>query len=226
MTPLSTVKLVLVDSILDPVQSNLVDQIKTFHAGVRKSYEHQIQYAFMAGLKLHTLKATCSHGNKKDGEGFMVLCQQHLPEISPATARRYKEFYGLVQEKLLTVGNIRPSNLLLENGDLPSKEKEQVLNAVHESADGKTWTQFYRDLNFIRQSKTKQYHAPKPASPDDAEAAARAQADDLAKNFLADFELLMQSDTWSLLTSSRQQEIEDARLTLGTFIKKNSPKKK
>jgi hypothetical protein len=35
---------------------------------------------------------------------------------------------------------------------------------------------------------------------------------------------IMSGDTWSLLSTARQQEIEETRLTLGAFIKDHSPR--
>ena len=152
-------------TVLTKDQAVLVDQVKTYHKGVYVSYEHQIQYAFMAGLTLNALKDSCLHGNAKEakGLGFMAIREQFLPEISKSAASRYMDFTRLVQEDNATVGNIRPSNLLLENGDLPEKEKASVLKAVYEAADGKSWTAFYRDLNLVRQKKAPSHH---PRNPD------------------------------------------------------------
>ena len=152
-------------TILTKDQATLVDQVKTYHAGVRQSYEHQVQYAFMAGLNLTALKDSCPHGNSKEanGEGFVALCARELPDISRSSAKRYMDFTNLLLEIKPSVGFIRGSSLLLENGDLPTKEKEAVLKAVYEAADGKTWTAFYRDLNLVRQKKAPSHH---PRNPD------------------------------------------------------------
>ena len=99
------------DSILTKDQAALVDDVKTYHAGVRRSYEHQIQYAFMAGLKLNALKDSCQHGE------FMRLREAHLPELSKSSAIRYQEFFSLCQTKLPTVGNLKAGQLLLTDGD-------------------------------------------------------------------------------------------------------------
>ena len=152
------------DSILTKDQAALVDDVKTYHAGVRRSYEHQVQYAFMAGLKLTALKDSCPHGNSKEanGEGFVALCARELPDISRSSAKRYMDFTNLLLEIKPSVGFIRGSNLLLENGDLPTKEKEAVLKAVYEAADGKTWTAFYRDLNLVREKQPASHHPRNP----------------------------------------------------------------
>ena len=144
------------DSILTKDQAALVDDVKTYHAGVRRSYEHQIQYAFMAGLKLNALKDSCQHGE------FMRLREAHLPELSKSSAIRYQEFFSLCQTKLPTVGNLKAGQLLLTDGDLPEKEKASVLKAVYEAADGKTWTAFYRDLNLVREKQPASHHPRNP----------------------------------------------------------------
>lgn len=212
--------------VISATQAALVDEVKSYHAGCKASYEHQIQYAFMAGLKLNALKDSCLHGNAAGakGKGFEALCAEFLPEISLTASARYRHFAKLVIEKNATVGFIRGSNLLLENGDLPEKEKQAVLKAVYEAADGKTWTAFYRDLDLCRQKKAAAYHPP-VSTPAEKESAAREGADHLARMLLADISLIMDLKTWTLLSTDRQNEIEENRLTLGHFIKEHSPKK-
>jgi hypothetical protein len=150
-------------TILTKDQAALVDHVKQYHKGVYVSYEHQIQYAFMAGLKLTALKDSCPHGNAKDaqGEGFRALCASQLPELSRSVITRYLDFTRLLSEKMPAVGIIQNPALLLKNGDLPEKEKAAVLKAVYEAADGKTWTAFYRDLNLVRQKQDPAHHPRK-----------------------------------------------------------------
>lgn len=211
-------------SVLSADQAGLVDQIKAYHTGFHRSYEQQIKYAFLCGRQFRELKNSCGHGNAKDCIGFTKLCEAYLPEVSRSARHRYMDFVDLLEEKFPAMGNIRVPNLL-EQGELPERDKTQVLNAVHEVADGKTWTAFYRDLQLIRDKQPKQYHAPKPTSPDEQLAAAKKAADDAARTWLADTNLLMQGETWSLLSPDRQREIDDLRLDLGTFVKNNTPRK-
>jgi hypothetical protein len=150
------------ETVLSKEQAGLVDEIKGYHAGFRLAFEHQVQYAFMAGVKLTALKDTCDHGNAKGALGFMAIREQFLPEISRSAATRYLDFFGLCREKIPTVGNISGSCLKLTNGELPETEKKQLLDAVHDAAEGKTWTAFYRDLDLCRQKKAHTYHAPDP----------------------------------------------------------------
>ena len=151
-------------------QAALVDHVKTYHQGVRQSYEHQVQYAFMAGLNLTALKDSCRHGE------FIRLRETHLPELSSSAAYRYTEFFTLVNSQFPTVGNLVKDTLLLQNGDLPEHEKRVVLESVYTAADGKSWTAFYRDLNLVRDKQPAAHHPIKPLSPDETIAAENAQS--------------------------------------------------
>lgn len=212
-------------TILTRDQAALVDDIKTYHAGCRKAFEHQVQYAFMAGLKLLSLKESCPHGNSKDsnGAGFNALCASELPDVSRSAAHRYMDFTNLLLEKCPTVGFIRESNLLLENGDLPSTEKESVLKAVYDAAEGKTWTAFYRDLDLCRKPEPHSYHPP-TKSPEHDVASKQFAADESTKQLINAMQMFRVSDTWSYLSADRRRELEDARIDLGHFIKTHSSK--
>lgn len=213
--------------VLDPSQAAMVDTIKRCHAGVRRAYEDQVTYAFLCGLAIRHLQDTCTHGNSADSEGgFKTIREAFLPELSKSAAYRYLDFTKACIEKIPTVGIIQSPNLLLQNGELPADKKQVILDAVHEAADGKTWTAFYRDLKLIREPQPRTYHPPHSVTPDEAEAAMRKQADGLANTLLADMALISQPETWSLLSTDRQTEIEDARLQLGAFIKSHTPKGK
>ncbi len=200
-------------------QADRIERIKAYHAGCLKSFADQMGYAYLAGAELVSLKDETPHGQ------FEKVKEEQFTEIPRSSLGRYMQFAEAIQAKYPTVGYLRPTKLLT-NGTFDEKEQGKVLKAVHDVADGKTLTQLYRDLGVIRQKEPKQYHPPKPVKPEDAEAAAKSQADEAAKRGLADTELLMQNDTWSLLSTARQQEVEDLRLTLGSFIKQHSPKSK
>ena len=117
-------------------------RIKAYHAGFQSAFGSQMGYAFLAGLELNAIKEALPHG------GFLKWGRAHLSEIPHRSATRYMEF----QTKLATggqcdaVANIKR----LENGELPEAEKEKVLKAVYQAADGKTLTQLYRDLGIVR----------------------------------------------------------------------------
>jgi hypothetical protein len=162
-------------TILTKDQAALVDQVKASHIGVRRSYEHQIQYALICGMQLIALKSTCEHGE------FIRLRETHLPDVSSSAAGRYMDFFHICQTKFPAVGNLKGSTLLLEKGDLPAHEKETVLKAVYEAAEGKTWTAFYRDLDLCRQPIPHAHHPIKPQSPDEIIAAQNEQADSLLR---------------------------------------------
>ncbi len=197
-------------TVLTKDQATLIDQVKTYHAGVRKSYEHQVQYAFMAGLKLTAIKDSCPHGNAKDakGEGFRAICAAELPELSRSVISRYLDFTRLLTEKMPTVGIIPNSALLLKKGDLPEKEKERVLKAVYDAADGKSWTAFYRDLDLVRQKQAPAYH---PRNPDaKAEIDPDAPDGSLWKSCKIDILMLIHPDE----TELEEQDTNDLKLFL------------
>jgi hypothetical protein len=214
-------------TVLSADQAALVDHVKTYHKGVSISYEHQIQYAFMAGLTLTALKDSCPHGNAKDanGLGFTTLREQFLPELSHSAASRYMLFTKLVKEDNATVGIIRQSNLLLENGDLPPKEKAAILAAVYEAADGKSWTAFYRDLNLVREKQSASHHPIKPLSPADKIAAENADADahiDTALYELAFLLMDLESKTGKLalrVHPHRWQDLLSATIRLNNLVR-------
>lgn len=209
------------NGVITKEQAALVDEIKAYNAGFSQTFEHQAQYAFMSGLKLLALKATVPHGNA-NGEGFMAIREQHLPEISRSAATRFMDFCKLCQEKLPTVGNFTPERLRLTNGDLPEKEKEAVLKAVHDATEGKTWTQLYRDLGKIRAAEKPGSYPRKPRDLrkliDDA-----GEVDEQAcKDWLSDTLLLLdaKSPTLGQQKTAMLQKMENTRLQLGHAIQK------
>ena len=164
------------DIVLTKEQAALVDGIKAHHAGFKQAFEHQTQYAFLIGMKLEALKKTCKHGE------FEELAAAVLPEVSRTVKHEFRNFFRLATTKCPALGHLRPEALTLTNGDLPEDQKQEVLKAVYEAAEGKTWTAFYRALGFIRALEEKKHHPVKITSEEKLEAevkASRAFADDL-----------------------------------------------
>lgn len=135
--------------VLSANQSERIDRINEYNAGFHDAFGQQMGNAFLAGMELNALKAEIPHGK------FMDFCARYLADVSKSSVQRYMAFADGLQPKLPTMGNLK----LLTNGRIPEKEKEEVLKAVHDYADGKSLTQLYRDLGVIRQPE-KQKHSP------------------------------------------------------------------
>jgi hypothetical protein len=145
-----------------------VQRIRTYHDGCVRAFGQQMGFAFLAGLELNRVKDEIAHGQ------FMAWVEKHLPEIPHRTATRYMGFADALTPKLATVANLDTARLQLTNGDLPTEAKAEVLQAVHDVADGKTLTQLYRDLGVIRDKKDPnegEKEKPKNLSPEEQLAA-------------------------------------------------------
>lgn len=177
-----------------------IERIKAYHAGFEKSFGDQMGYAFLAGAELNHIKETLPHGK------FMDWREAHLPEIPHRTATQYMTF----QVKLATHCQFPPVGKanILGNANLNDKDREKVLAAVHEIADGKTLTQLYRDLGVIREKKAPQHHPRKEKSPEDKIADRKQAARDLMNTCcapLATF-LLDPGDILVELTKAERRE--------------------
>ncbi len=207
--------------VLTAEQAVMVDEIKSYHEGVKRAFDHQAQYAFMTGLKLLALKASVPHGNSPGSDGFIAIRKKFLPELSNGTTGRYMDFAKRCQEKFPTVGNINPQVLQLTNGDLPEEQKKQVLKAVHEIADGKTWTQLYRELGKVREPKPAAHHPRGPINAKEESAARQKRFERMAGDCaismraLISEKLLLQS-----LPEDKLDELNDWRVELGNAIAK------
>ena len=194
-------------------QAALVDLVKRCDAGVRQSFEKQLEYAALAGSSLHKLKASCLHGEFEalvDGEAG----------LSKRSRCRYMEFFSLIKSKCATVA-------LLENSTsegFSEDAKKEALEAIYELADGKTWTAFYRDLKLIRDKKPKEYHPP-VQMPEQITAARKENAEEVAKIWMGQTEMLMDLTSWSLLADDTKREIRDVSLKFGAWYKQNAPRK-
>jgi hypothetical protein len=133
---------------LEVITANHADQIERinqYHGACLKSYGDQMGYAFLCGVELGQVKTRIPHGQ------FQEFCTRYLPQIPERSAQRYMSFADALRSKSATVADLANKPLQIANGTLPEKQKEEVLKAVHDIADGKTLTQLYRDLGIIRQ---------------------------------------------------------------------------
>jgi len=131
-----------------------VTAIKFYDTRCRAAFADQMAYAFLAGIELNTFKAELDHGQ------WMPFLEKHLAELPHRSANRYMQFATALQENFPTVANsplvanLADNRLLLTQGaPIPEADLKQLCTAVHDAADGKTLTQFYRDLGVIRQPK-------------------------------------------------------------------------
>lgn len=150
-----------------------VERVKSYHASCLQAFSDQMGYAFLIGVELLAIKEELPHGD------FMAWRQKHLPEIAHRTATQYMKFVEKLTQRFPTVGKLATvSNFkMLPSGELSTAGKETVLKAVHEAADGKTFTEMYRDLGVIRQPKAPAWHPRKPAKDLTADDAVKLRRD-------------------------------------------------
>lgn len=137
-------------AIVDPATgADHLDRLKAriiqYDISVRAAYGQQMGYAFLAGCALNQAKALLPYGK------FTPWLDENLP-LSKGSRQRYMAFAEAIQTQIPHVGNLAIP-LLLTDGELAAADKEKVLAAVHEVADGKTLTQLYRDLGVIKTPK-------------------------------------------------------------------------
>ncbi|HEX7861038.1 MAG TPA: hypothetical protein VF773_11965 [Verrucomicrobiae bacterium] len=161
------------------------DRIVAYHTNCKRSAMAQVVYAFMAGLELSQTKEQLAHG------AFVKWCGDNLPEdCTIRTAQNYMRFAEGIQTKLEDVSSLNLDRLQLTNGEIPEKQRNAVLKAVHEVTAGSTLTELYRELGIIKQPKKPGYTAPKELSPEEEAAALEEQANDHIDQLLADLELV------------------------------------
>ena len=179
------------------------------NACLRAAQDH-VGYAFLAGFELQRVKAALEHGQ------FLSWCESNLPSIQIRTAQRYMAFAVALQTKNDTVSLISPERLQITDGSLNERDRKAILEAAHEAADGKTLTELYRDLGVIRQPKEKQYHPPKPLSPEEELEARREQSRDLINQITERIELVSDEQLLDL----KKPELKAAHQIVVEFSKK------
>jgi len=188
-------------------QAKLFESIRENFAAWKRSYEQQIEFAFNCGLALHHLKAQTPHGE------FMKLRELHFPEISRSGVQRLMSFVDRLEIKLPSVGNLKADQLLLED----AAQKKAVLGAVYDLSDGKTITEFYRDLGVIRPPKKQQYHRPGPVDAHKQAAHEAKLARDHILTLAHDLELAREE--LHLVDDATRDALFDACLKITTFVR-------
>lgn len=196
------------------------ERIKVYDAAFHNAFSQQMGYAYLAGCELNAIKEALPHGE------FMKWKAKFLPAIPHRSATRYMEFQtklATTVANLPTVGECR----LLGNGELPEKEKEKILKAVHQAADGKTLTQLYRDLGVIREKKHPVHTPRKTVSPEEQVDAEDKSAVELANVFLtAAATLTLDDKTILKLSAVKKAEVLAASIKVSDLIRKFSKKGK
>ncbi len=118
---------------------------------------------------------------------------------------------------------------LLERGDLTGTESQQLLDAVHEAADGKTISDFYRDLGVIRPPQPATppppertaYRPPKPHSPPRQLAAEQNRAEEFIESLLVRMRMLLDPQDQSLVRSgdAKREELLALGLDLNNRVR-------
>lgn len=155
-------------------------RVRNYHkASVRSAKDH-LGYAFLCGLELNAAKEALPHGH------FMKWADKALPEVSPRAQARYRDLAeGML--KIATVANL--AGRLLAEGKPNTGEKRVILDAVHKLADGKTVTDFYRELGVIRPPEKPKHHAATLSALEKVEADAR-QAEEILRGAITALNLL------------------------------------
>lgn len=122
------------------------DRILNYHQSVIRAFGQQMGYAFLCGLELNAAKEEIAHGQ------FEKWREQFLPDLPRSTANNYRNFATLLQEKSKTLARLtdRAQNLLTNGGEFADTDRTEILQAVHDVADGKTLTDLYRALGVVR----------------------------------------------------------------------------
>jgi hypothetical protein len=188
--------------------SERVERIKGYHAECLKAFGDQMGFAYLCGAELLLLKESTKHGE------FGELKEQCFPDMPQRTVSRYLTFAEALQGKFATVANLKVERLQLTNGELPEKEKETILKAVHQVADGKTLTQLYRDLGVIREKKPQQHTPPKELSPDEKLEAELSQAEALVDGLAGEILLVMEGGALGKVKPASRKVLLDAAVRL------------
>jgi hypothetical protein len=133
-------------------------------------------------------------------------------------------FAEAIQEKLEDISSLHLDRLQLTNGELPEKQRNAVLKAVHEVTAGSTLTELYRELGIIKPPGKPAYHPPNELSPEEQAAALEKQAEEAAQAILTDTELLI-SEQWKFLSDATRKQLNELWLSGTTHYRKTRPKK-
>lgn len=133
--------------VISAAQTERIGRVNAYHQGCIHAFTTQMGNAFLCGLELNQLKEEVGHGP------WTQFRERYLPQVPERSAQRYMKFADALIQQNRHVADLKVNRLQITNGELPEKAKEEVLKAVHEAADGKTLTQFYRDLGVIRDKK-------------------------------------------------------------------------
>lgn len=193
--------------------AELAPRIIQYDQGVRYAIGRQMGYAYLAGAALNEAKTLCAHGE------FGPWCKANLP-LTNGTTHRYMEFATQLQIKFPTVVNLKRGGLL-PAGELSTEGTDTVLRAVHEAADGRTLTQFYRDLGVIRPAQKQTHHDPRPISPEDQVKADIAAAEATGTHLAGDLVLLAEptDETLAKMPDAVRARLLDACVAVGKRIR-------
>lgn len=179
---------------------------------IHSAFLDSTKKAVALGLFLTSIKQRGKEdGSIPHGE-FMPWCDKNVPGLKHWQLSQYMRLaIGVVEFGKLQIGDF--TNFAYD-GNLPPEIEQLIAN--------KTQKQLF--LQFHAEKQPASYHPPRADCIERKLANRRALADDVAKDLLGYLRTMMQGDTWSNLSTSRQQEIEEERLTFGHWIKTHSPK--
>lgn len=198
--------------VISAAQNDRIERIKEHHKGCVHSFTAQMGHAFLCGVELNALKEECGHGN------FTPLRERYLPDVPHSSAQRYMKFADLLCQNT-HVGNFT-ERLQLTNGELPEQQKQKLLKAVYEIADGKTLTELYRDLGIIRKKKpnTGGGNATAKKNVRKSEEQKDADAEENVRTLLAALELARDDGDFKRITDETRDRARDLFIEIGKLL--------
>jgi hypothetical protein len=209
----------LVNVITPEAEQRTLDGLKDlagqYDSSCRGAFGKHIGYAFLCGFVLNQAKDLLPHGQ------FEQWWQANLPQLPKSTLHRYMDWAKFVESHLALSGQMSHVGHLISNGELTKDLEDQIVNAVHDFADGKTMTAMLRDLSLIRQPKQKEYHPPKPSSPEEQVKEEIFMADETGRHLATELIMLSEDRDPSIpnMSDAVRDRLLDACVAVSTRIR-------
>jgi hypothetical protein len=203
--------------ILTESQAKHLDRVILHHEGCKKTVADLATHRYLMGAELLALKDDCKHGQFERIKTEILEAKG----ISRAMLGRAIQFAAGVQTKYLTVRYLKPDHFL-KDGNLDERAKEKVVEFFHDETDGKSMTEFCRDLGIIRAKEAPKHHPRKLVSPEDKLSANKEHARGVMSAMLAPIATFMLDPGATLveLTKAERQQLLDAFVSASNEVRK------
>jgi hypothetical protein len=138
-------------------------KIDLYDSGMETTWRGFSVFFYLCGRELRAAKETISHGNARDGEGFMAWVKGRFKRFSHQTAVNRMRFAESIDLKFQTVVNFKRNLLLLEENPKHEQAGEVVEKAVHDVMNGKSITAFLREEGKVRKPDKPGWRPPAKA---------------------------------------------------------------